>query len=63
MVTVSSRLPTVAKSHSYISTKILFENTEITRFLKFEITKIGMETSKILLISVASHVKDTTHSF
>ena len=33
---------------SYTPTEILFEITEITRFLKSEIKKIGMEISKIL---------------
>ena len=32
----------------YTSTEILFEINEITRFLKSEIKKIGVETSKIL---------------
>ena len=32
----------------YTPTEILFEINEITRFLKSEIKKIGMKTSKIL---------------
>ena len=42
--------PTVAKSCqiAYTPTEILFEINEITRFLKSEIKKIVMETSKIL---------------
>ena len=39
---------TVAKSRHYTPTEILFEINEITRFLKSEIKKIGMETSKTL---------------
>ena len=32
---------------SYAPAEMLFKINEITRFLKFEIKKIGMETSKI----------------
>ena len=55
--------PTVAKSHSYTSGEILFEITEITRFSRSEIKKIGTVACIILWISIFSHVTDNTYSF
>ena len=45
--TMSEGSPTVDKI-LYAPTEILFEINEITRFLKSEIEKIGMENSKTL---------------